>query len=96
MCEASLCDISRQLYAILYEQGVAEFDAWNRCKVGETPEIQFSCRYDNRQDPDRDFIDLDALLHNVCLTIRDERRKNKAFDQQFEVEQGKTDGPKTH
>jgi len=28
-----------------------------------------------------DWLDLGALLHNVCLTIRDERRVNKRFDE---------------
>lgn len=84
MAECSLCDINKWLYDILYEQGVAQFDAWNRCKVGPTPEIQFSSAVDGRINPDRDFIDLDALLHNVCLSIRDERRKNKAFDDAFD------------
>jgi hypothetical protein len=37
-------------------------------------------------DPDRDFIDLDALLHNVCLDIRLERRASDAFNKQFEEE----------
>lgn len=86
MTELSLCDINKLLYEILYEQGVEAFDSWNRCKKGETPEIAFSSRFDGPSDPDRDFIDLDALLHNVCLTIRDERRKNKAFDDKFDRE----------
>lgn len=85
MQELSLCDINRALHTILMDQGIAEFDAWNRCKKGETPEIQFTSAMDGRRDPDFDFIDLDALLHNVCLTIRDERRKNKAFDDDFEA-----------
>ena len=86
MAELSLCDINKLLHEILYEQGVKDFDAWNRCKVGKNPEISFSSRYDGKKDPDHDFIDLDALLHNVSLTIRDERRKNKAFDEKFEKE----------
>lgn len=86
MAEVSLCEINRWLYEILYEQGVKEFDAWNRCKVGPTPEVQFTCAYDNKSDPDRDFIDLDALLHNVCITIRDDRRVNMDFDARFEAE----------
>jgi hypothetical protein len=85
MRQCSLCEINKWLYEILYEQGVAEFDAWNRCKTGETPEIQFTSRADGRIDSDRDFIDLDALLRNVCLTIRDERRKNRAFDEAFDA-----------
>ena len=30
------------------------------------------------------WLDLDALLHNVCLTIRDERRHNDRFDKEFD------------
>ena len=33
-----------------------------------------------------DFIDLDALLHNVCLDIRLERRAFKAFNDKFDIE----------
>jgi hypothetical protein len=86
MQECSLVDINKWLYEILYEQGVIEFDKWNECKVGNTPDINFVSRYDGKRNPDRDFIDLDALLHNVCLTIRDERRKDKAFDDKFDKE----------
>ena len=84
MVEASLCDINKWLHEILYEQGVAEFDSWNRCKSGPTPEISFSSRFDGAQNPDRNFIDLDALLHNVCITIRDERRQSEAFNKDFD------------
>lgn len=77
MAELSLNDINKLLYAILWD--LEPFMAWNRCKVGETPEITFTCRYNGTRDPDHDFIDLDALLHNVCIGLRDERRKNDAF-----------------
>ena len=30
------------------------------------------------------WLDLDALIGNVCVTIRDERRKNDAFDLDFD------------
>lgn len=35
------------------------------------------------------WLDLDALLRNVCVSIRDERRINKAFDKKFEEEYDK-------
>ena len=35
------------------------------------------------------WLDLEALFHNVCVTIRDERRKNDEFDRKFEEEHGK-------
>lgn len=81
----SLCDINKMLHDILYEKGVKAFDAWNECVAGKAPNISFTSRYGqgDSYDPDKDFIDLDALLRNVCVTIRDERRKNKAFDEKF-------------
>jgi len=82
--ECSLCDISQWLYDILYEQGITQFDAWNRCKVGATPEIAFTCLQDNKPNPDHDFIDLDALFLCVCVSICDERRKYKLFDDKLE------------
>ena len=88
MTKCSLCDVNRWLHEILYEQGVKQFDAWNVAKVGHTPDIQFTCAGDSIH-PDRNFIDLDVLFHNVSLGIRDERRKNKAFDDKFEAEHGK-------
>ena len=81
-----ICQINKALHDILYEQGVAEFDNWNKCKVGETPDMIFISSCDGRRNPDRDFIDLGALLHNVCVTIRDERRKNKAFSDKVDKE----------
>lgn len=34
----------------------------------------------------KDWLDLDALLHNVCISIRNERRINDEFDKRFEAE----------
>jgi hypothetical protein len=34
------------------------------------------------------WLDLHALLHNVCISIRTERRANDAFDRKFEAEHG--------
>lgn len=70
--DLSLCDISKMLYDILYEQNVSVFDEWNTKEVlGEH------------------WLDLDALLHNVCLTIRQERREHDRFDAEFEAKYGK-------
>ena len=91
MLQLSLCEINRALYEILYEQRVTAFDAWNHCKVGDTPEIQFSCQFDGPLDPDRDFVDLDALLHEVCIGIRLERRDFDRFNAEFEAEQRERD-----
>lgn len=34
------------------------------------------------------WLDLSAVLHNVCLTIRMERRENAKFDEEFEEKYG--------
>ena len=85
MAELSLCEINRVLHEILYEQGVAEFDAWNERK--NKREGAGFCSAFDKPSPDDDFIDLDALLHNVCLTIRTERREFDAFNEKFERDQ---------
>lgn len=82
MGKVNLCEINQLLHEILLD--VPEFLAWNRCKKCKTPEIQFVTAYDGSRDPDYDFIDLDALMHNVCVSIRDERRQHKADDAAFE------------
>ena len=85
----SICDVNKMLHDILYEKGVKAFDAWNECIAGKAPSISFTSRYGTANyDPDRDFIDLDALLRNVCITIRDERRKNAEFDRKFDEARG--------
>jgi len=88
MAECSLCDINKWLYEIVYNQDIKEFDNWNVSKKSKESLIKgviFVDRY-STPNPDYDFIDLDALLHNVCITIRDERRKDKAFDDKFDKE----------
>jgi hypothetical protein len=82
--ELSLSDIEKLLYDILYEKGVKEFDDWNVSKKGKS-DFVFVTAF-SKPDPDYDFIDLDALLRNVCVEIRDERRKNDAFNKKFEEE----------
>jgi hypothetical protein len=86
-----LCDINKMLHDILHNKGVKAFDAWNECVGGKAPNVSFTSRYGqgDAYDPDHDFIDLDALLHNVCITIRDERRRNDAFDKRFDEKMGK-------
>ena len=86
MAELSLCDINKLLHNILYEQGFSFFDEWNKAKKGNV-EVQFCSRYSKVEDPDYEFIDLDALLHNVCLDIRMERRASDKFDEEFQKEE---------
>lgn len=40
----------------------------------------------------RFWLDLDALLHNVCLSIRQDRRESASFLTQFEAKHGKLGG----
>lgn len=87
MINLSLCEINKLLYEILYEDKIEAFDAWNKSK-NEGPEIKFASRYSDKGNPDDDFIDLDALLHNVCLSLRDDFRRNDEFDRKFKEEHG--------
>jgi hypothetical protein len=87
--ELSLCDINRICWDILGD--FAPFQAWNRAKKG-SEEIVFVSAFDLPPDPDHDFIDLDALLHNVCIDIRTKRRVEDEFDRKFEAEYGAAEG----
>ena len=88
MVELSLCDISKLVYSILYDQGLSFFDDWNKSKKDKA-DIKFISGHDGSREPDHDFIDLDALLHNVCLDIRMERRAFDKFNKEFEEKHGK-------
>jgi len=79
----SLCDINKALFHILMD--FEPFRKWN--------EPRFNWRKDPNlkecpQNPDYDFIDLHALLHNVCLDIRTERREWKKFNDEFDAKYG--------
>jgi hypothetical protein len=81
--ELSLCDINRVCWDILGD--FAPFQAWNKAKKG-SEEVVFVSAFGPPPDPDHDFIDLDALLHNVCIDIRTKRRVDDEFDRKFEAE----------
>ncbi len=83
----SLCEINKLLYDILYEKGVSYFDAWNKSKITRSEDLFFTSAYSNHH-PDTDFIDLDALLRNVCIDIRTDRREFDAFNKKFDEENG--------
>jgi len=87
MMNISLCEISKLLYNILYEQGIEAFDNWNK---SENPgsDIKFLSRDSDKGNSDDDFIDLDALLHNVTISLRDDFRRLDAFNRKFKDEYG--------
>jgi hypothetical protein len=85
--DLSLNDISKFLYDVLYEKEIKEFNNWNVSKNNTGEKILYTSRYDGKRNPDDDFISLDALLHNVCVEIRNERREFDAFNKKFEEEQ---------
>lgn len=85
MAELSLCDISKLLYDILYDTGISYFDDWNKSKKDWEKDGKYDYFSEaEEKDPDYGFIDLDALLNNVCLDIRTERRESKKFHEEFE------------
>lgn len=58
---------------IRYHLGLLpEFVKWNERKNGNQAPIQFVSQYDSKCDPDDDFIDLDALIRNVRVSIQKE------------------------
>ena len=85
MTELSLVEINKLCWDILGD--FQPFLDWNKSKKGKE-EILFTSRF-SKTDPDYDFIDLDALLCNVCLDIRTERREKVKLNEKFEREHGK-------
>ena len=48
---------------------IPEFLAWNERKNGNQSQYKFIDRYGTKNNPDDDFIDLDALIRNVANSI---------------------------
>lgn len=59
-----------------------EFEKWN-----ETPKMFGLTSRDSEMATERDFIDLDALYRNASVALRDDRRRNDAFEREFERQQ---------
>lgn len=74
MEELSLCEIHRALDDILLKNGIKQFKDWAKAKSGKTDPTNFLTAFGGTHCPDDDFMDLNALILNVCMTIRDERR----------------------
>lgn len=82
------------------EEGHADFifDFWSLCDInqklweilGGLPEF---VAWNDTDVMGSGFIDLDALLHNVCISIRSRRRHDYAFDTKFEREYGPLSEP---
>lgn len=51
---------------------IPEYVAWNDRKNGNNAPYKFTSRYDTDDNPDDDFIDLDALRRNVARLIENE------------------------
>lgn len=88
----SLNDISDILYKTL--TGMKEFDAWNVPRKGKGTDIIFVSPSIPLPKADEDFIDLDALIKNVCCHIRDKRATSDVFIKQFKAKQPKPKGDK--
>jgi hypothetical protein len=48
---------------------IPEYEAWNERKNGNDAPMKFTSRYDTGENPDDDFIDLDALERNVAFEL---------------------------
>lgn len=58
--------------------------AWNEW---DGPDVLAVSRYSSTPNA-RSFIDLDALVRNAAVHLRDQRRREKAFDEEFERKYG--------
>jgi len=75
-----------------------EFDTGGMCELSlnEINKALYDILYEqgisdfDKWNEGEDFIDLDALLMNVCLDLRMERRENDKFDKEFEEKYPKT------
>jgi hypothetical protein len=74
MEELSLFEIYQVLNDILIKNGIKQFKDWGKAKSGRTDQSNFLSSFGGTHDPDDDFVDLNALILNVCITIRDDRR----------------------
>ena len=91
MMKLSLCEVNRMLHDIL--MSLPQVKAWNQPKDGDCRDITFCSRNgSDASGPDNDFIDINALLHNVCIDIRSERRESDLFDEKFKEEYGDLPG----
>jgi len=70
--QLSLCDVNRLLWEILGD--LQPFNDWNDANIMGDMGLQ--------------WIDLSAVLHNVCISLRNQRRHDAAFDAEFEKEHG--------
>ena len=62
-----------------------DWKLWNEGPEGSPP-VAVVTRYTPVPDQ-RDFIDLGAALHNMCLYVRDQRRHDDAWETVFDIEQ---------
>jgi len=62
--------------------GTPEVQVWNRCRKGKTPDFIATSIYWKKPNPDRDFIDLHALV----LEIMSDFRKEWALEDQENLE----------
>lgn len=49
---------------------IPEYTAWNERKNGNSAPMKFTSRYDTGENPDDDFIDLDAMERNVVWELQ--------------------------
>jgi hypothetical protein len=65
--------VSLEAFLSRFLAKIPEYVAWNDRKNGNDTAYQFTSRYDKGDDPDNDFIDLNALERNVAVEINREQ-----------------------
>lgn len=65
-------------------KAIPEVVAWNSPKIENGGQFNFISRHDGPRDPDRDFVDLDALARNIAMETWAEAVRDQVFDENFE------------
>lgn len=68
---------------IIYKLSICEINELMWKILGNIPHFQ---AWNTKEVMGGDWIDLDAVLHNICIDIRNDRRHMLAFDREFERE----------
>lgn len=79
--ETTLADVRELLREHLLSQ--VPVQRWNRCRTGPTPDYQATSARDKPRDPDRDFVDLDALSTNIVLALAAEMLAYQQEDERY-------------
>lgn len=65
--------VTLEAFISRFLRAIPEYVSWNDRKNGNDAPMQFTSRYDTKNNPDNDFIDLEALERNAALELEREQ-----------------------